>query len=672
MAYQPTLDHALEVDTDNFKPSLESIPDEETTGKNQRSSFLEFAKGIPIGAAELGRGGVNLARQLVPATYKALQSTPVKAFSQIPLLGTPVKAFQQTIGQLPPEAVEQIGQPITRKQLGIPEPSTTAEKVGEFAGGILPTLALPEAQLLKAPKAIESALAGSSKAIQNTGKLLGIAGKNALIGAGLAPFFQPDEQFPQSMTTGAVLGGIGGPAIAGLTKVPGLLTNLKKLGGTFTPEQIQEAVSQAPEGRLPLGEAIGSPSLKQFQTVLGKIPFSGMATEYQNLGTALTKPVQNVIDKYEDNIQTNAPDDVVNYLKDLHTQNTEIHKNNYNEINQIAKEEKAKLSYKNYRKVYNEVKKQIEEGKIEAPEGEFLKTSSQKNVENFVKAIGKKPETGTFERGALTDAALNNFLGDWNNDRASRAVISKFKQALDKDYEESAKKSGSKKLYDSWKNAKSFYKENVAPLRKKNSLGDYVLGEKAPSQIAQNFIKTGKSENPEKLSELTNFLPEEKKQVLAHNFLTGGKTLRTPTELNKAMQEYNRIGPRTQDLLFSPTDQKTFDDALATSKRLGAQKNQLFIPKTGEQTAIVKGLEKFLTGAGAATAGFASLPLALKGAAALSTPRIAKAAIMSPRVRQMAMRAAAKESKRASPNDKIRGSKLIAALLASLNKSNGE
>ena len=98
----------------------------------------------------------------------------------------------------------------------------------------------------------------------------------------------------------------------------------------------------------------------------------------------------------------------------------------------------------------------------------------------------------------------------------------------------------------------------------------------------------------------------------------------------------------------------------------------MFIPKTGEQTAIIKGLEKFLTGAGAATAGFASLPLALKGAAALSTPRIAKSAIMSPRVRQMAMRAAAKESKSTSPNDKMRGSKLIAALLASLNKSNGE
>jgi len=668
MAYNPSISDISELEgvegksKSTYTPSLSDITEASQAGK-QPGFFSGLVRGVPMGLGESARGAINLQRRLTEPELKAggMQPTVTTPFSDQPVVNPfyPGAAYKQTPGVM------------TREEAGIPEAQGAGEKIGEFAGEVAPSFALPEMRLTRAPRAIERAVSESGKITKGIAHTLGIAGKNALVGAGLGPMYSPDQSIGQSAATGAVLGGVGGPALRGAAELPGLagrgINTLLQMGGTHTPEEIQQAVSQAPGGQLPLGEAIGSPSLKQFQSaILSKVPLSGMAKKYTNLAKALTEPVQGVLDKFKGNIETNTPDDIVSHLKGKFKDKRDISRDNYEQLNQLADSTNSKFDYSNYKNEGKKALNAIKEEKKAAPEWDAFDSDSGKQIFKVLSNIEEKPSLGKFKDAGLTDKRLNDFLREAksNNDNNAIRIIAPLKTALDKDYESSAIKSENPQVYSAWKGAKEFFKNEVVPLQDKDIL-KFIKDKVPASQITQNFVKKGASENPEKLSKLTQQLPENLRQSLAHHFLTKGRELSTPEEINKGMREYGNLGPRSRNILFTPEENKTIQDSLATSKRLGAQKNQLFIPKTGEQSAVAKALELALSGGAGAAAYMGAIPLALKTGGLLAAPAAITKTIMSPAVRNVALKAAKRAEKAKKPTSKA-SSKMVPSIYGAL------
>jgi hypothetical protein len=699
MAYKPSLSDIQELEevqpTDAaYKPTMEDIPQlaaptqqiSPQVGQLEKlaaavpfgpsvlaatraapPSVQQFAKGVPVGVEEFGRGALNIPRQAWPQYQQALQH----------LRGAKQRAPQDI-------------QPITRQQLGIPEPTTGAERAGEFVGSLIPTAALPESRLLEAPKFIESALSQSGKAVKAIGNTLGIAGKNALVGAGLSPFYSPDQPLSQSTLTGGALGALGGPVLRGATQLPALagkgLTRLMRMGGTATPEEIEQRAATFPSDvGLPLGEAIDSPALKQIQaSLLSKIPGSGMAKKYHQIGEGIVKPVQDMFGDLESNVKTNGYDDVVNYLKDETKLRQKQSNKLYQDVDKDAENLNQKVNLSEFvntadEKVKNAEKKQKGPLKnkrfaLDPEFGEWLKdvADQKRDPGKYSWTTGgyiKPHENTKFTEATGYNVNINDKLSEaWKDgDKYKIGVLNSLKKALNKDIDRSVNQSGNEGLISKWRAANENYSKNLAPIEDKDIL-KFTRGKTNPSQLGKTFIKSGKEEEPEKLQKLLNLVPDNFRQSLAHHFLTKGDKIDNLDTIKGAVSNYNRLGPRTQQALLNPSEKKTLDNSLYASKLMGAQKNQMFIPKTGEQGAsakILMGIITALGGLGGAHVG--GMPAALKTMAFIGgAPRAATAAVMSPKVRQMAIKAARKDIAKGTKSKADKGTKVVPALYGAI------
>ena len=649
--------------------------------KVEGSPLSNLARGVGAGLSEFGRGGVNLLGRIVGTS------------GTLPMAGAATPIPSSSPSNMP-------FQPISREEFGTekilpPGHEGTASSIGEFLGGIAPTFAIPAGKLLEAPAFISKILgvspkiaadvakstgiaskigSGAAKAGRGAANIAGIAGKNAALGAALAPFYMPDSSLKESLASGAIMGGIGGPILKGVIgsgqKLGEGVNKLLRMGGTATPEQIEQAVAQAPGGRIPLGEAIGSPQLKQFQSsILAKTPFSGMAKEYKQLGEAIQKPVQNLVTDLQAPIKTTAPNDVVSFLKNKYSDAKDKSRELYGQMNNFATSIGQKINMGSFVGSAEKALKDID--RLENAVPAFRKMQQDDDFIGFLREITKTAKENPsaigkqdFDIATLADAELNNLIDKSikENTKRKTGILIDLRNSLRNDIESSVTNSGNPQLSSMWSRAKEHYKSEVAPLQDKDILKFIVKGQD-PSTLTTTFLRQGQYDRPELAQKLLRHLDEPRRQELLSHYLTNGKE---NVNLNTVMNKYAKLGDETKSMLVSPQESKIFSDALESSKRLGAQREQMFMPKTGEQTASLKA-QAGLLGSAMGLASTVGGPLGFALAASLlAAPKMATKAIMSPTTRNIALKAA-RRAEQGSKDSKI--TKSIPALYSTLQSS---
>jgi hypothetical protein len=520
----------------------------------------------------------------------------------------------------------------------------TASSMGEFAGQVAPLLATPGGELKMAARGIEAL----PKALQGAGRFAGRLAKGAATGAAVAPVYQPGADLSTSMKEGAELGAAG-------VGVEGLLQGIryspklagKLLGGTKSAEDVESFIGSLNRlgVKAPIAETIGSRGAAKLQkTGLKNIPGSGMSQAYSDISEGLTGQLENMSQKLNpDNVH--AGQETKSILTDTYKRSLEDVGKMYEDLESSvlniapgdthASENMFKES-KDITSEFNEFRK-IAGGKLKIP----------KSVEDFIGEVEKSPKN--LNSALRQDEVINEHIGDARakaslGDREGKRELRYFnrlKASNLKDIDRTIERTGSEDISNQWSHVKDFYKQNIVPFDKKGSVLGKIINPKTRDDEVQALflMKSGQQPKTQILKEVTDFLPQETKNKLAHSQLTGPSD-KGPLSM---IDEYAKLQPGQRSELFSPEDKQVFDDMLNVKKHIGKNEfNQMFVADTGSKLAHMVPLGAY--GAGSAAGG----PLAgLAAVAGLSAAgKGAKSAVMSDALKKLYLKSL-QESKQA-------------------------
>jgi hypothetical protein len=556
-------------------------------------SLEAMVRGIPAGAIELGRGAYNALGQLAGGFNKALGLIP-----GVPDLGTP---------RISPEQVAPLRNILQPQALRQQHP--TASAVGEFIGGAAPLAFIPGSALTK-------------------GKFLSqILPRNVALGAAISPLYAPDTPIEQSTLTGAALGGAVAPLVSLATAGRGVIAKL--MGGGATPQQVEQAISAAGTARLPIGEAIQSPAFKKLQaSILNNIPGSGMQKQYRQATESLTGRLHDQLTKLSPQGIVDIGDIAANTLTKKYNEAKTVSRRLYGDMNTYADQVGHQVSQTKFSQTAKKYADDIEALQKEKPYwGELA--DNQEFVRFLKGAADMKGKPTPFKMATLEDAELNARISQatMNNDKRMKGMLMSLKKANQSDIDSSIANLGDSKLGSMWQQAKAHYKEYIVPLEEKDILKYTVKGED-PDKLIQSFLKTGQFEKPRQLERLVSHLPEDQRSQLAHFVLTKGQPDNTPA---KIMQNFNRLGTKQKNILFTPAERKEISDIGKTAKLLGAEKNEMFVPQTGTRGAY--------TGI-AGSLGYLGAHNPFLAGSAMAAANVAQRALMSDWLRSLYLRSA--------------------------------
>ena len=345
----------------------------------------------------------------------------------------------------------------------------TSSGIGEFIGGSLPLIALPEAAAGKIAS-LEPYIEGLPKALQGVTRFGGRLAKGAAVGAPIGAIYSPDEPLSESMTLGAVTGGLGSAAEPVLQKGLGLGTEVLKnvFGGTSTPSQVKRLTDAAKrqDVKLLLGEAIESPMLKKFQgSFLENLPFSGMSKQYKQAGMGLTKQLESALKEIAPESDKQIGKITQDSLRKASKTAEQKNRSLYNQVERIADNTGSVVMPKNYAQTAEKKLASITKYAKENPE---IKDVFKSDIYRTLKKASKKKPI-SYGAAFDLDRKLNNQISQANvaGDVPLSSLLSSIKTALNKDINTSAQSSNNQVLANKWREAKKHFQENVVPVRTK-------------------------------------------------------------------------------------------------------------------------------------------------------------------------------------------------------------
>lgn len=568
---QAVLEHKMRNSADELSPEIrQKMKRSAYKNTNQEMSSLDILKDPSLllktilgnteaGALELGRGIGNYQLKLLESL--GLHPSKIGLQEQIP---------ESALG------LENII-PNESRNTGIAEGS-------RMAGETLPLMGLgPES---KGIGMLSSALERTPQALRKVPDWLTQALKGFGANVASSPAFTPDQSLEQSYKESLLPAGIISSLVPGLQGASVLKNKLKQFGGKATTLEVDQAVEAAGPGKLAAGEAIDSPMLKRLQSYLSFVPGTGMSSYYQGTGKDLSKRLLDVMQDLKGSPTTDSANNLMQSISKKYKESKDISGSNYKELNDKAEELNQKVDLSNYHNTsqnnLDKVKKLVEEKsyykylKQDDDLMRFLEGAS--NPKKISTIAGEQVVPSKYNMATLEDVELNDLISKSiaDNDKKKTGILKDLQKSLREDIENSVKKSGNEELSNLWDKSKKHYQNEVVPFQNKEIL-PYALGLANPDTLTK-FIRTTRQSNPTQLKKLTRLLEEDEKKDLAHLYLTGGNDeYKTP----EIMRAYKDLGKTIQDELFNAEHNKELRNIQSTSKILGSEKNQMFIPKNG-------------------------------------------------------------------------------------------
>lgn len=450
---------------------------------------------------------------------------------------------------------------------GLPgsQPSSTAFKIGDIAGQIGPTLAIPGAGETAGARILSNILSG--------------AGLGAVSAAG-----DPKSNLGKAALSGGLTGGALGAAGEGLTSIsPALRAALTKFAGkkVRSPEAIK-TLSDKIGADVPVNlfDLMGNTRLGgKSADILRASPVSGIRTPEQSLLSAYDTAGNNLATDLLGNVNPDElSQNVLNSIKTHYTNNNEIAKGLYAKVDDLANKENLLSPLSNTVGKINELKSIIG--------NKALKDSGNPILDKIISNLSLDSSSGPVDLKYITET--NKDLGDIANSEYSagnKTVATRagqLKSALEKDYSDAAKAGSSeiKQLYDE---AKSYFANNVAPF-KDTSIWSMINGNKDTSSIATDLIK-----NKDDMRSILDILsPDEKNKVgalLLKRHIQIGPDGEVMTNTSPMLNAYNNLSSRVKNSLFTDEQRAQLDHANALKSVVRDASIQEKKPFTGGKNA---------------------------------------------------------------------------------------
>jgi hypothetical protein len=513
-----------------------------------------------------------------------------------------------------------------------------ASTIGEIAGESVPLMALPEAAFGKI-KSLEKPLSKIP-----FGRFGGRLAKGMGVSAALEPLYEPEAGFIEAGKKGAPLGLLGPVAEGATGMTKGMLNYLQKMGGFRTSKGAQEIMDAAEnlDVSLPAAEVIGSKGLKTLQQTLGSVPGTGMPKGYDDMATGLNDQISSLLHKLNpDNLHSGEA--VKDHLVDKYNSVKNVSNELYSNLRQEISEKAPGLVHDNS-KLFSASKDISDEfkRKLRQPGGA---AKVPKDVKDFVNEV--QDEKYSLIDAIEIDENINSLIGDHiaeikkggkEGQQAKRGLgfLKKIKESNYSDIENTIEKADVPEIKNLFNSAKDYYKKEMVPFVEKGSKLHEIMEESNPDKIQSKFLtKSGEQPKDYALRKVTDQLPQDIKDMIAHKYLIGAKE--DPT---KVVKRFSDLQPKQQEALFSGEDLNKLKSMETLKKHFGGEFDQMFSPKTGY---IMKSTVPILiAGYGYNKGGYPGAMTAL--AAAGIGGKAAKELLMSDAFKRFAMRGAAKTS----------------------------
>lgn len=417
----------------------------------------------------------------------------------------------------------------------------------------------------RAPAWLMNAVKGAPSAVKGLAQVGGIAGKNAGLAAAYAPIGY-DPSFEKTGLQGgltkaaeaAPLGAALGVAGAGLgSAVPLAKKGLSSLIGDSTQPELAKTIEALRGTKTGLGDVVNSPALKKFQeNVLARVPFSGV--EHTQLKTAkqLTGEGEQLISSLNPEGFSGSVGDVIQKsLKQIESGLNKEKRQLYSASDKLAEDSGVKVNGSNYGDSAKEILAEIKGrsfGDISSPAKTEIKklTTNIANSKEGIKSGSVKD--ANLQLSDLREAKNNAYM---NGEKYAAGAYGRLHDALRKDLDTSIELSGNSKLKEEYAKAQKHYAEKIAPFED-SDIVKFARKGADPDTLVSHFIKTGPNDRSHLLGKLVDKLPEDQKRLMAHEYMRNAYKEGTnglEFQPQKALQLYNKLGPKTREKLF-PAD----------------------------------------------------------------------------------------------------------------------
>jgi hypothetical protein len=554
-------------------PELSAISDEELDRMISRAQ-IKPPSGSSAGPGQIYQG---LGESALAALYGAARGAEGVGRGLHEAYGVP--SLEEKMRDVLPQMGLPAAEPSTAKpsvsqyEQSLREAYPSATGVGKFFGELAPAVAIPEARLAEA---IGSGLEALGLGAKAAGRVAG-PGASGVTGGALGPAYDPDAPLSESIPLGALIGSGVHTAGSGLINAPAFLRRQFTKLGSKTKEQLGK-LSGAVERlglNVPIGEAIDSPGLKRLQqTVVSKIPFSGMSQAYGKISDTLKGHIEGLLDKLNPT-KKRAGDLVKNDLEAKFNSLQESADQKYNRVNAMLSKQNPSHSVKNIKDEAAKIKKQIEfNSKMhgEAP------LSSYEKLSPIIKSL-ESPSPHNFKDAIKKDEVINSMMRETKG--KERYYASKLKDAHLEDIENTVKKSGSSALKDDWNIAKRFYKNIFVPFRDNKEVSKILDEGTKIDEVVPTIFKTSRTKGKgDILATVSPHISQEAKNAILHEHLSTQIESPGPS-ISKKISKYDDMQKRQKDLLIDPEDRQLLDDLSTIKEHYGDSFNKMFVEKTG-------------------------------------------------------------------------------------------
>lgn len=438
------------------------------------------------------------------------------------------------------------------------------------------------------------------------------------LGSGLYAAAKNPSSQPQSAVVGGLTSAALDAAFGGLSKlVPSSIFK-----GNISPEELKANLSAAQGTNTPLGDVLGSPTLKKiYDNVISNIPLSGTDQKLASVGLNLKQKGEDISNKYlGDTDESEIKNKILNSLqtaaKDTRTEKNNLFNNFYDYAESKGYNNLQVPSFKKSAGKYS-----FPVSGSNSPEDsltqDLLKYSPDK-VSTFKKLIssGEKDKnyspslmeslagqynTPTNPSVNLKDAGIfASHLGGLSNklmkaidmpSRMSSGIYGELGSSLKQDIGDYIDSTGDSKLRDLYDTAHKNYKEKSVPFLDKD-IYSFTQGDNKynTDDLINSFITVSKSnDKPIQAQKIMSKLDPESKDLVRYSILSRAKEGGQEDGLNsinpmKLSKLWGNIGPETKKVLFENKDsRKELDDFSRLVGMNSEALNRLYNPKTGNR-----------------------------------------------------------------------------------------
>jgi hypothetical protein len=442
-------------------------------------------------------------------------------------------------------------------------PETTASKVGQIGGGLLPI---------------------GPAALKGGGLLAQLVAKTAGMGAGKVG--QAIGEIPSSIVS-------------------------KVFKGSLSPEELKRNLEAAKGTETNLGDIIGSPSLKRLQeNVIGKIPFTGAEGALNRTGAEILNRGENLVQRH---LGENDPLAVSDELMDILDEAKNTHRLRkdalYREADDIAHESGLTLNLPQFSKEAKKHISDIERSGMLQFEPETRALLSRLNI--YKSPVESKEITGALQdvsgnplfsetitshpslkEANILSGKLNELANKYGSsvnisDRNAARVMGSLSRTLKSDIKNEIEKSGNESLKTAFNKAEKNYKENYSSFLDRD-IHKFTSGKKPAEELISTFLKTGgDKDRSEQLSRLLKVIPEDKHNLIRYAYLS--RAMEGPSDMkvvnpHKLRTLWNKLGENQKKILFpNDSERREMDNfSLLVGKNPKAV-NRMWNPETGQK-----------------------------------------------------------------------------------------